>query len=45
MILGGGSIAEYELLKRMSIHDFLIKFSNFAKELESRGKKTSDGKR
>jgi predicted house-cleaning NTP pyrophosphatase (Maf/HAM1 superfamily) len=42
MILAGGSIQEFELLKRMSIHDFLIKFSNFAKEIEHRGKKPSD---
>lgn len=36
MLVAGGSLSEYEILKKLSISDFLIKYKIFIEEIENK---------
>lgn len=34
MMLAGGNIAEYHVIRRLSVEDYLLKFENFVQDIE-----------
>lgn len=44
MVLAGGDMSQYELIKRMSVGDYLIKLNNWVENLERQIESSKHGR-